>query len=114
MVTIDGRELVYSESFMARDDQVVELIVPLAATPLRLSLVFEAGEGGERTASWTTADGVTQVRFKGWSNAIGTAFREPSRLGEVGGRALWFQVAHHRIGDSNLVHFYLLLGGENG
>ncbi len=80
---------------------------------LKLDLKFTPGQNSEYEGRWNSKDGIVYLEFVGWRNSIGTAVSEPQKFGEIDGRRLYFQMAHYLLGNMNLVHFYILVGGPN-
>jgi len=114
-VKVDGRELVFSTTFLVKDDQVTNLAIPVKDKTLRIDIRCVAKAEGEATLSWNaTGAGVLQMDFVGWKSPLGTVTGAPARLGDVGGEVISFQAAHYRISDQNLVHFFIFLGVANG
>ena len=114
MIKIDGKEQTFSTAFMVGDDQDVEIDAPIRDAVVRLVIRFKPG-GPEQAQEgrWTTAEGVTRMEFLGWKNPLGVVTSLPQHFGDLRGEPIWFQMAHHRIGDVNVVQFYILIGGKN-
>ena len=116
MVTIAGREIVYSQSLIVGDGQPVEIQATAKGHLVPVRLIFSTAPNAnpnEATTTWRTEGGVLIIDFVGWRNPLGICIG-PQRLGDIGGNALGFQVAGYRINDQNFVHFYLLFGGAYG
>jgi len=111
---INDKELVFTTTFLVRDDELVAVDVPLMDTTLKLTITFgQSPTKGEATANWHVSDGTLHMVFKGWESPLGAVTTEPHRLGEVHGRVFFFQLAAYRIGELTLAHFFILLGGAN-
>ena len=114
MITIDKKKQIFSCSFLASNDQQVEIIIPIEEASLPIGMVFcEAKNGEERNAAWESKSGVVQFTFTGWSNSLGTCVAEPMKFADFGNQKIYFQLAHSYIGTVNLVHLFIYLGGEN-
>ncbi len=112
MVTIDGKQLVLSETFVVIDNQAVTIEGTVKNDRIVIELTFHAGdEGKSGEARWRFENGVLRMDFLGWRSPLGTVLKRPTRLGKVDDQDFGFQIAHKLIGDANLVHFQLFLGG---
>jgi hypothetical protein len=115
-ILVGGKEQIYACSFCVRDDTDAEFTVPvgkgLGVTPLKFIVRFEPGEsGGAPMAGWEkNVDGVVKFTFRGWT-ALG-AVTEPVRIGDSDGVGLHIQLAHQRVGATNHVNWYVLMGGS--
>jgi hypothetical protein len=111
MVKIDGKDLVFSSTFMVGNNQEAEIEFPINEDKLKLSITFKATEApGERNGEWKQVDGVVKFTFTGWSNPMGTCVAEPTKFGDIGGKRIYFQLANHYVGEQNLASLFILLG----
>lgn len=112
MVTIDSKKVIFSTSFMVSNDQEALINVPLDdSEPLKLGITFKpAIAGDERTGAWQQENGVVRFTFAGWNNPLGTCVIEPTKFGDIRGKLIYFQLAHHFLGEQNLAHLFILIG----
>jgi hypothetical protein len=111
MVEIDGKTVVFSTNFLIKNDQEAIIQATLPGDTLRLSVMFQSGiPSSDRSGSWTQENGMVKFVFSGFSNPLGTCLLEPTKFGDIGGKRLFFQLAHHYVGESNLAHLYILVG----
>lgn len=111
MVTVNGMKVVFDTSFLAKNDQEVTIEAPFEGQSLRLTIIFKAGPAGEQpTGEWLSENGSIRMTFSGWSNPMGSCLLDPTKFGDVNGKRMFFQFAHYRVGEQNLVHFYILIG----
>ncbi len=113
LARIGERELAYSLTFMARDDEDVHFEAKIRDAVLPVSLKFVEPEAKEQAGDWRLENGVLSMEFKGWSNPLGTAINDPAKLGDLKGEPIWLDMAHHKVGVKNIVHFFLLVGGSS-
>lgn len=111
MVTIDSKKVVFSTSFMVANGQEALIDVPIQGEILKLGVTFKpASTGEERNGAWQQENGVVRFTFTGWSNPLGTCVLEPTKFGDIGGKRIYFQLAHHFVGEQNLAHLFILVG----
>lgn len=111
MVEIEGKEVIYSTTFMIANDKEAKLKIPVREDFINLTIEFISDVSIEdKGASWVTKDGVIKMSFKGWNNSLGTCVLEPTKFGNIGEKRIYFQLAHHYVGAINLVHFYIMIG----
>lgn len=115
MVTTDGKKVVYYTSFLVKNDQEVLVDAPIETSTLKLAITFASGTSSEeRSGTWRSEDGLVRFTFSGWNNPYGTVVSEPTKFGEIRGKKVYFQLAHHYVGEVNLVHLYVLVGDQDG
>ena len=107
MVVVDKKRVVHVESFMVKNDQEAKVDILLEGTTLKFTFVFKAGEN--QTGSWGPVNDRTLFTFTGWSNPLGTCTSDPMKLGDVGEKKLYFQLANFAVGDINVAQFFLLV-----
>jgi hypothetical protein len=110
-ITIGGRKLIYSASFLVADKVDALVDVPNPHGPMPFTLRFGPTETGQQTAHWRTENGRLVVEFKGWTGGLGNLLRGPVRIGELDGEPLGFQAISYALDGINHVHFYLYQGG---
>lgn len=111
MVTIDGKQIAFTTSFMVKNDQDALIDFEIHGTKLRFAFRFKSGvTAADRSGEWRTDEsGVVRFTFGGWDNALGTCVAEPLKCGEVGGKLVYFQLAQHFVGEVNLVDLFVLV-----
>ena len=107
MLIVDGKRVVHSESLLVRNGQEAQMDVPLEGAVLKFSLKFEPGE--PQSGKWTAEGDRTKFVFTGWGTTLGTCTSEPMKLGDIGNKKLYFQLANFAIADMNVAQFFLLL-----
>ncbi len=111
MVSIDGRRVVFSATFLVPNEKEVLLEAEIDGTVLRMSITFKAASPGEeRDGRWMNDDGLIRMQFIGWNDPSGNCLQAPAKFGELGDQRLYFQLAHHRVSEQNLAHLFIYLG----
>jgi hypothetical protein len=112
MVTIDSKNVVFSTSFMVGNDQEALIDVDIQGEILKLGITFTSATTAEdRNGAWHQENGVVRFTFAGWNNPLGTCVLEPTKFGDIAGKRIYFQLAHHFVGEQNLAHLFILVGG---
>jgi len=113
MIRVGDKRIVFANTFITMDNEESELSIDLENKLRTIILIkFIPEDIKEPLISWK-GDGTRLVmEFRGWRNALGTITRSPSKIGEINGEQLGFQVYQKNLGGANLVHFELLLGGK--
>lgn len=109
---IAGKQVLLSETLLLRDEEEGLVSVELGDKVLKISLKFRAAVGEVRS-SWEADGDVLRMIFTGFKFALGVAQSAPQEIAKIDGVPIYFDIAHHRIGESNLVHFFLLKGGPS-
>lgn len=108
-VNIGKSEVIFNNSFIVKDNTSANINIPLLGGLLKIEVVFMPKlEGEERTAEWTFDEEKLKFVFKGWNSSTGTIIEDPLKFGEAKGKELYFQAAAYHIGNSNLVHLFIL------
>jgi hypothetical protein len=118
-IRIYGLDQVSASDFLVPDNMEAAISVPVArgtaTATLRFTLRFVPSEGAlpVQSNSWVNDNGTIKFTFVGWTNAFGTSFTEPFKLGDVSGAPFFVQIAHRKIGDTlNHVTWYVFLGAQ--
>ena len=111
--TVNGKKVIFSESFLLNEADVVEIGPAVPELPFKVTIKFITDDSlNEPVGTWAFENDSLKMEFKGWKNQLGTALTKATKLGELNGQALGFTLAHHRIGNTmNLLHIQFLLGG---
>jgi hypothetical protein len=114
--TVGGREVIFSDSFIIPSGEEASFGVPKA----EIKVVLRFGDNSpippgpnrqQPGTSWTFADGVLTITFKGFRNQLGTALIKPGKLGNLAdGRPFGFSMVHFLFGGVNFVTIQLYAG----
>ena len=111
MVTIDGKRIVFSTTFLVPNDREALIDAMFEGSVLKLSVTFRSGIAGEeRSGTWASADGIVRFTFSGWNNPLGTCTVEPTKFGDLGTKRMFFQLSQHYIGEQNFANLFILVG----
>jgi hypothetical protein len=113
MITIGDRESIFSRTFIIPAGEDAKFPVPIGTPEIHVVLRFEelAPEKKAAETSWSLADGVLTIIFRGWKNGLGSSLTKPAKLGMIQDKPFGFNVVHHHLGTINSVSFELYLGG---
>ncbi len=93
---------------MVQNDRTAHVNATVDGNPLNLGITFESsGTPDERSGAWTQEGDILHFIFKGWNNPLGTCVLEPTKIGEIQSKKLYFQIAHHYVGEQNLMHLFI-------
>lgn len=113
MITIDGKQVVFSETFIVRDSSTVTIETVIDKIPFIVDLHFNMKDDNtEAGISWKGEGDRLKIEVQSWKNPLGTTLIKPHKLGEFNGKSLGFQIFQKFINGINLVHFQVYLGGS--
>jgi hypothetical protein len=117
MIKVGERELIFSATVITQDECDVTCTFPINEVQTTVILCFHPSpEGGkEQPSVEAKVIGQNQLRIglRGWSNAIGTATKEPVKIGQTSdGRGIGILLYSQRVGDINRLDFQVVLGGS--
>lgn len=113
MVKVGDKEQIASETFVVSGSEVVNVEIEYKGDSIRFELSFQEDSPEKRKGvEWSFESEIVKLRFFGWKSAVGTTLKKPIKFGDLNGQPVGFQIAHYLIGDSNVVHFEVLLGGS--
>lgn len=121
-IKIGDKEVFASTTFAVKDNELVEMDIDVLGVAMTLTCIFRPPEtkgiSPSPVLSWTNSENRIDFNFLGWRNAVGSA-SVPIRLAKLedktlGGedKTLGIQFVHYLIGNVNLVHAQILLGGS--
>jgi hypothetical protein len=114
MVTIGDREVVFTGTFMAKNDERTVIETTILGTPFKFSMEFRE-DGESLSASWDASEGTPHFTFMNWKNPLGSCTTEPVKFGQIRDRRLYVLVSQFFIASkANLFHVFLLLDPPHG
>ncbi len=111
MIQIGDKQVLSSHTLIIPHNEVATISVPFTDTVVTIKLIFKNPENTQPSANWSIAGNLISIEFSGWNNSLGFSMKRPQKLREINGTPIGFLLTHHLIGDTNLVHFQLLIGG---
>jgi hypothetical protein len=116
LIKIGNKELSFSETFIIRDNEEINIDAVVDNWPLKITIILLADSHGNTSLSWqAVSDNHARIEFKGWANPSGVSTQEPLQLGttDTSKRAVYFSALNIRVGSTNRFDFQLLLGGAH-
>jgi hypothetical protein len=113
MVKIGIRELVFSETFLTRDEESVRLTAEIGGFTIPFELTFSAlgSQENDPQIDQTVEANTVKLVFKNWKNVIGTTVAQPMLVAHNKGTPAFYTVAHRYAAPFNIVTFNVLFGG---
>jgi hypothetical protein len=120
MITIGDRKLVFSETFLLRDNEEALIEVPLnnivnLATAAKFKLVFKPDGEPKNTVNWRGDQDFLYIECLGMSNELSSTMARPGLAFSVNGEPFGFWIGHllSGVGIHNIT-FQLYQGGTYG
>lgn len=113
MIKIGNKELSFSETFLVRDNEEIDIEIDVDEWLLKITIIMLGDAHGNPTLNWhAVSDNHARIEFKGWTNPLGTGTQEPVQLGttDTTKRAVYFSAFNFRAGGMNRFDFQILLG----
>lgn len=117
-IKIGRMEQVYCATFMAKNDEIVEINVPLkpgqeiGQSYINLEIVFKERAGDPGGDFMATSNGV-RFTFEGWHTPLGAVTDSPLKFGNVESRKMYLSMRNQYIGQVNVCTVAILLGAQN-
>ena len=107
MITTNGRQQVFSGSFLSSNGENTKLVVPILGQTLTLNILFVAGEQPKFDANAGPEKNSISFTFAGYSNPLGTTATSSVPVIEFGPYRYFVDIVHYYINDKNLVHVFV-------
>jgi hypothetical protein len=112
MIKIENRTVVFNETLIIPKNESATIETEINGTKVIFEIRFTpASEPGKSKVSWTAIENSIQMTFDGWISTLGTAINHPTKIGELNSVPLGFIATHQRIGETDILHFQILMGG---
>ncbi|MGK5058978.1 DUF6864 domain-containing function [Janthinobacterium sp. LB2P49] len=109
MVTVDGKKIVFSQSFIVRDGKEAKFTLSTPEAHLACTVVFTPPVHGEPQRVETSGEASNvKFTFTGFQNELGSVTIDPVEfLKTASNSRLYYQARQSYLDGNNFVHFFV-------
>jgi hypothetical protein len=113
---VGAREVIHCTSLIIPSSESAEICFNVGAWEIDIKISFETDstKEGSRDILYDNIDNQLHLKFRNWTNSIGTALIKPVEIGRTNtNQGLSFIATHWLIGDVNKIDMQFMLDAIN-